>query len=415
MILDTPFLLREVYAARLLDLLPEAFWLADEGQQVQVTLISGLVLRGRVVFNAGQPIDIEYLDPTNTLRLKHTVPTRYMVLDEMQCTAGPCRDFNARSIELYSLDHDPGHLYATFDPSGAEPPEPGGAFRKDLAGVLVGLDGWGGSPPDHPYPEKNGAVTIAYHSLFYGTLATMKALNTFADASSQPSPEPIIVGPDDLAVTLGSPARLHLYDAQGRHVGPNAGGGVDLDIPGARYYQTTAPEQTIIFVPEAGPATNYRVQVEGAGTGEMDIETFVGDQRSSTVSHQAYLGIPVTPSTRAELDLRPTDPVPLALDVDGDGTFETRHEPAEHDVLRVYETEESVLSTVLAAVRTRPKVVGAAGSVVFVLLIVTVLWRRRRRKGGPPTPPGVRFCPQCGAPVARPTSRFCGKCGTRLQ
>ena len=414
MILDTPFLVREVYAARLLNGLPEAFWLASEGQQVQVTLINGLNIRGQVAFNAGQPIAIEYLDPTNTIRLKHTVPTRYMVLEEVQCTAGPCRDFNARSVELYSLDHDPGHLYAAFDPAGAEPFELGGAFRKDLAGVLVGLDGWSGPPPDHPYPEKNGAATIAYHSLLYGTLGTMKALNAFADASSEPSPEPIIVGPDDLAVTLGSPAKLHLYDTQGRHVGPNAAGGVDLEIPGARYFQTDSPEQTIIFVPDAGPVTNYRVEVEGTGTGEADIETFVGDRRSSTVSHQAYLGIPVAPSARAELNLHPTDPVRLSLDADGDGTFEAQHEPAERDVLQVYEARKSVLDAILAVVRTRPEILAVAGGIVLALLAGGILWHRRRRRGGPPAPPGVRRCPRCGTPAARPTSRFCWRCGAPL-
>ena len=414
MILDTPFLIREVYAARLLNGESEALWLASEGQQVQVTLINGLNIRGRVVFNTDQPIAIEYLDPTTTIRLKHMVPTRYMVLEEVQCTAGPCHDFDARSVELYSLDHVPGHLYAVFDPAGAEPPALGGAFRKDLAGVLVGLDGWSGPPPDHPYPEKNGAATIAYHSLFYGTLGTMKALNAFADASSEPSPEPIIVGPDDLAVTLGSPAKLHLYDAQGHHVGPNAAGGVDLEIPGARYSQTTSPEQTIIFVSNAGPATNYHVEVEGTETGEVDIETFVGDRRSSTVSHQAYLGISVTPNTRAELDLHPTGPAPLALDADGDGIFEAQRDPAERDVLQVYEARKSVLDAILTIVQTRPELLAAAGGSVLTLLVGGILWHRRHHRGGPPAPPGVRRCPRCGTPAARPTSRFCGRCGARL-
>lgn len=419
MVLDTPFILREAYAVRLLDSPSEYFWLSSEGQQVQVTLINGLVLRGRVVFNARQPIDIEYLDPTNTLRFKHTVPTRYMVLEEVQCTAGLCGDFDARSIELYSLDHEPGHLYAAIDPAGAEPFEPGGAFRKDLAGVLVGLDGWGGPPPDHPYPEKNGAATIAYDSLLYGTLGTMKALNAFADDSSQSPLEPIIVGPSDVAVTLGSPAELHLYDTQGRHVGPNDAGGVDLEIPGARYFQTTAPEHKVLLVPDAGPATNYRVQVRGTGSGEMDIETFVGDQRSSTVSHQAYLGIPVNPSTQAELELHPTDSVPLDLDADADGTFEIQQAPAEHDVVRIYETEESTLDKMSSAVRgvtDQPVLLGVAGSTALTLVIVAVLWRRRRRRrGGPPAPPGPRYCSQCGAQVPRPTSRFCGQCGAKLQ
>lgn len=419
MILDTPFILREAYAVRLLDSPSEYFWLSGEGQQVQVTLINGLTLRGRVVFNARRPIDIEYFDPTQSIGLKHTVPTRYMVLEEVQCTAGPCGDFDARSIELYSLDHEPGHLYAAIDPAGAAPFEPGGAFRKDLAGALVGLDGWSGPPPDYPYPEKNGAATIAYDSVLYGTLGTMKALNAFADDSSQSPPEPIIVGLNDIAVTLGSPAELHLYDTEGRHVGPDDAGGVDLEIPGARYFETTVPKHTAIFVPNAGLATDYRVLVVGTGSGKMDIETFVGDQRSSTVSHQAYLGIPVSLGTEAGLELHPTDSIPLDLDTDGDGTFETQQTPAEHNVVRIYEAKESALDAISSAMRgvtDQPVLLGVAGSMALALMIVAVLWRRRRRrKGGPPAPPGTRFCSQCGAQVPRSTSRFCGQCGAKLR
>ena len=410
MIIENSYTVREVYTYRFLNRLERALWQAEPNDYLRVILTDGSVIEGRVVDNPGRPLDYPYLntsDPLNHETWLHILP-----VDDLRYVSGSMPRFPYGIMELIMVDSKPQHVYASFDRVGGNIRDMGPGWTNFVV-HFIGMTGEVGERGD--YEESDGVAAIAADSLLMGSLATAHLLGKFsADVPTFEVAAPSVVGLRDLAVTLGSPAELHLYDARGRHIGPNAAGGVDLEIPGARYFQTDSPEQTIIFVPDAGPATNYRVRVDGTGTGEASIETFVGDRRSSTVSHQAYLGIPVTSSTRAELNLHPTDPAPLALDVAGDSTFESQHEPAESDVLQVYEARKSVLDAILAIVQTRPELLAVAGGIVLALLAGGILWHRRRRRGGPPAPPGIRTCPRCGTPSARPTSRFCGRCGTRL-
>ena len=63
------------------------------------------------------------------------------------------------------------------------------------------------------------------------------------------------------------PANLHAYDSQGRHVGVNALGDVDLEIPDA-YYTGPDSEPEIIILLNQNDDVAFRV--DALDTGEFD-------------------------------------------------------------------------------------------------------------------------------------------------
>ena len=74
-----------------------------------------------------------------------------------------------------------------------------------------------------------------------------------------------------LEITVHSPVDLHVYDAQGRHVGVNYDTGeIDLEIPGATYTGPNSEPQTI-YIPNPG-AGQYRIRLVATGTGNYSLE-----------------------------------------------------------------------------------------------------------------------------------------------
>lgn len=90
----------------------------------------------------------------------------------------------------------------------------------------------------------------------------------------------------EIAIILHSPADLHLYDAEGRHVGKNyIDGTIDLEIPGA-YYTLSEPQTISLTLPTAG---NYRLEMAGTSTGDWQLD-LLGWQDNSLVSMDVYTG-----------------------------------------------------------------------------------------------------------------------------
>lgn len=90
-----------------------------------------------------------------------------------------------------------------------------------------------------------------------------------------------------LIIQIASPADLHLYDSEGRHVGMNYEiGMVEIEIPGATYSGPGSDPQ-VIRLPD--PAGTYRVEILGKQKGDytLTIEGILGD---NTVFSQSFAG-----------------------------------------------------------------------------------------------------------------------------
>jgi hypothetical protein len=404
MIYGSPYYIREVFSCQRTDTPTGPWWEAPEGSRLRLTWLDGTVVDGVVSYQPGEPQTVRYVRGTDYVAY---VPVHVVGLSNASYIASELDSFPFSKISLISVVGDERHLYAAFDAQAALPPEADSTLVPSLMTVVVGLAGNRTEPAD--LDERDGASRIASDRLAVGILATQHLLNRFAaEAPAYRPPDPVVIAPDDLGVALGSPAKLHLYDRRGRHVGPNATGGVDLDIPGARHFTNPETGQQFIVVPHADLGEHYAVRVEGAGGGAFDLDVFYGDRRRDQAVRLAYEDVPLDATTVAELAVRPDDPHTLRVDDDNDGAFDRELPPSQIIQVAVLELGEAP---------------GIAGPLVIgvVLLIlsgigarVLVRWRRQRQPPGPPAPPGVRRCPRCGTPAARPTSRFCGRCGARL-
>jgi hypothetical protein len=144
-----------------------------------------------------------------------------------------------------------------------------------------------------------------------------------------------------------SPADLHIYDSQGRHVGLNEKGVFENQIPGAIYITPAGTDYKTILIPDADEKTEYRVVARGTGAGTMDLKTLMPDTLNKLTRFLEYNNVPVTRTMVAQTRIKPVElkvaAVPTApgipslstrdtttkleLDSDGDGTFETEGTP----------------------------------------------------------------------------------------
>ncbi len=425
MIVSNPYFVREVFSYQVIDGLPRAWPEAEIGWRLRLVLLDGTVIEGKVDGRPDvQPID--YLYHNGQTLIENHVEIYVISLGELSYMAGTMRSFPYYSLDLIAVEGDE-HLYAVFDRAGGSPVEIAPGSWPDLMYYLVGVAGNGGPAGD--FPEKDGAARIAAGRLVVGALATQHLLGRFAaEAPSYKPPSPIVVGPDDLGVALGSPAQLHLYDRRGRHVGPNPAGGVDLDIPGGRYFTQPETGQQFIVIPHANLGDRYDVRVDGAGDGAFNLDVFYTDRSLRQAVRLAYEDVPLNPDTLAELAIRADDAHTLRVDHDGNGSFDQELLPSRMIEVAVFEIGRaggvSWLGLLLIAVLAASLLTGSA----------VVIHRRRRQ------PPflsttlcpycgtklrsaarfcshcgrGIAICPRCSTPAKRPDARFCQRCGSPL-
>ncbi|MBK5225510.1 MAG: hypothetical protein JJD96_02930 [Thermoleophilia bacterium] len=132
---------------------------------------------------------------------------------------------------------------------------------------------------------------------------------------------------NDFILSAHSPVEIHLYDPQGNHVGKNAQGGFDMQIPGSEYFERSEGHSKNIVVHNADVLSNYTVKIEGTGTGTMDLEIQSPDFGGNVVDKPLYLAVKVSPSMKAELSVTSAKDYNLKLDSDGDGAFEQLRSP----------------------------------------------------------------------------------------
>jgi beta propeller repeat protein len=131
----------------------------------------------------------------------------------------------------------------------------------------------------------------------------------------------------DIYGSVASPVDIHLYDADGNHVGRNGAGGIDRQIPGADYLEAPGLHRKTIIVHGGDRTAGFWFVLEGTGEGTFDFTVGSPDRESNTSDTLDYLSVPVTGSTRAELGLGRDSSHLLQIDRDGDGEIDEGREP----------------------------------------------------------------------------------------
>lgn len=121
-------------------------------------------------------------------------------------------------------------------------------------------------------------------------------------------------------ITLDGPTSVEIFDYLGNRIGSiNNGGGYEVSIPGASYYELGSG--IAIFLPDSGL---YEMKIYGEQEAATDvrIQKITSDQLTQTA---LYDDLPLTTSSIASLDYNPNTFIPGAfeLDQDGNGTSET--------------------------------------------------------------------------------------------
>ncbi|MFC1992752.1 hypothetical protein ACFLV3_02930 [Chloroflexota bacterium] len=126
---------------------------------------------------------------------------------------------------------------------------------------------------------------------------------------------------------LFSPADIHVYDSLGRHVGFDENGEMEKQIPDAVYIAPEGTQYKTIVIPDADISHEYRVVVDGIGSGTMELKAQVPDAEKKVKHYLEYANVPVSVTTTARVDFIPDKIGKLELDSDGDGVFEVEGIP----------------------------------------------------------------------------------------
>ena len=132
---------------------------------------------------------------------------------------------------------------------------------------------------------------------------------------------------------VASPVEIHVYDQQGRHVGPNAHGGIDTEIPGSAYWTPIVagdpnPDARRVSIPSGDLSHDYQIELAGTGDGIFSFYLEVPDRSTGALYHADYLSVTVAISDELTLALGRGTGFVLAADRDGDGIFEGQVAPS---------------------------------------------------------------------------------------
>ncbi|MHB8922818.1 MAG: TolB family protein, partial [Thermoleophilia bacterium] len=130
--------------------------------------------------------------------------------------------------------------------------------------------------------------------------------------------------------TYGSttaPAEISLYDAVGNHVGRNAAGTIDKQIPGAEYLEIPELNRRTIIIHGSESTAGYRFVLQGSGVGRIDFTAGIPSRANNTSDTLQYLDVPVSEAWTAELDLYQGSDYLLRSDNEGDGKVDIQQAP----------------------------------------------------------------------------------------
>ena len=160
-----------------------------------------------------------------------------------------------------------------------------------------------------------------------GLLAKEAWLEPYNWAMTLPRTEPL-EDAQSLWAWVGSPVELHVYDGQGRHVGVNTTGAIDLEIPDSTYETDPQTGRAMVRVRHFDPDRGYRVVLKGTAEGKAHLAIAIpqGDDKQQVVE---FSDIAVTPQLLAQfaVPVKSQEERSLQIDTDGNGTFEQRQEP----------------------------------------------------------------------------------------
>jgi hypothetical protein len=135
--------------------------------------------------------------------------------------------------------------------------------------------------------------------------------------------------------SLMCPGNLHAYDSQGRHVGVNSTGGIDLEIPNSYYSgPDVEPEIISIYTPQDD---NITFCVDNATTTGM-FNLTLEKQMNMTMDTVCYLNIPITETTAVSISTNNSSNPDHIMEIDSDddgvvdwivnpNSTETNHKP----------------------------------------------------------------------------------------
>lgn len=131
-------------------------------------------------------------------------------------------------------------------------------------------------------------------------------------------PQSTISSQKTTSFSTHSPVTLHIYDEQGRHLGPNADGDVEFGIPGSSYEKIE--DNSFAYLPYG---QKYRVEARATDTGVFDLKARVYNG-TDVESLTTYLNVPlVTNKAVAKMTAVDMTNLPaLSLDNDGNGTID---------------------------------------------------------------------------------------------
>lgn len=120
-------------------------------------------------------------------------------------------------------------------------------------------------------------------------------------------------------ISVHSPVDLHVYDAQGNHMGISDNGAIDENIPGATYENIA--NNKFIFLPE-DEGQIYSVKLDATATGSFSfrVADMVGDQVQQTIY---YSDVAITPASMGQMTISDasSDTV-IQFDANGTNNFD---------------------------------------------------------------------------------------------
>lgn len=127
---------------------------------------------------------------------------------------------------------------------------------------------------------------------------------------------------DGTIVESHSPVNLHIYDSQGRHVGPRADGGFDSEISNVGY--DTLGHENFAFLPKDG---QYSVKLVATSAGSFSFNsTIIRDGQALSMAY--YDQVSISSSSVAQIGLDLNNNQPIQLDTNGDGTIDQTVQPS---------------------------------------------------------------------------------------